>query len=372
MNHASTHLPAPHRLWGMPAAVLLCLAATIVQAEPYLAVYKGMQCAACHSHSAGGGKRNAYGNVFAQSELAEKRIGPADAEFWTGEINRWLAVGANLRGRFDVVDVSGTDATNEFRVERGTVYVEANVIPNRLSMYVDQQVAPSASQNREAYVKIRSASGRYQLTAGQFYLPYGLRLQDDTAFVRQVTGINFTNPDRGVQLGYESGPWSAQASLTNGTGGGSEIDSGKQLSGVVNYVRPRWRVGASVNVNNADAGDRQMGNLFAGLRTGPIVWLGEIDLIRDEVQGQPDVDGIAGLIEGNWLFRKGHNLKIGYDYFDPSRDIDEDHQVRYRVAWEYSPMQFIQARIGVRVYDGPPQFPAANREQVFAELHGFF
>ena len=353
-------------------AVLALLWARTSAAEPYLAVYEGLQCSACHSHSAGGGKRNTFGNVYAQNSLAADRIGGSDSELWTGALNKWLSVGANMRGSYRYVDTPNSSSDNAFDVDRATVYLESEIIPNRLSVYVDQQVAPNASQNREAYVKLKNSNGRWQLLAGQFYLPFGLRLQDDTAFVREVTGINFTNPDRGVQIGYENGDWSTQVSLTNGSGGGSETNSGKQFSGIVNYVQPRWRLGGSVNINEADTGDRQMANLFAGVRTGPIVWLAEADWINDEIPGSSDQEGLAGLFEGNWLFRKGHNLKFSYDYFDPDTDIDEDHQVRYSLVWEYSPMQFVQSRFGVRTYDGPPQIDLANRDEVFAELHGFF
>ena len=51
--------------------VLLLAAAHSASAEPYLAVQKGMHCSSCHSHPAGGGIRSTYGNVFAQSELAD-------------------------------------------------------------------------------------------------------------------------------------------------------------------------------------------------------------------------------------------------------------------------------------------------------------
>ena len=64
-----------------------------------------------------------------------------------------------------------------------------------------------------------------------------------------------------------------------------------------------------------------MQNLFGGLRTGPIAWLFEVDLIIDDAPGSESVDSVAGLAEGNWLFRKGHNLKISFDYYDPNRDI---------------------------------------------------
>ena len=210
------------------------------------------------------------------------------------------------------------------------------------------------------------------VAAGQFFLPYGLRLQDDSAFVRQVTGTNFNIADRGVQFGFESGPWSTQVSVTNGNGGASETDTGKLVSLVASYVQPGWRVGASFSNNDTDLGDRQMQNLFAGIRTGPVAWLFEIDLIADMDSGASDTDSIAGLLEANWLVRRGHNLRLSYDYFDPDDDISENHQVRYSLVREYTPAQFLQGRVGARIYDGVPQVDAQNRDEIFVELHGFF
>lgn len=353
-------------------SVFLLAAACNVQAEPYLALYKGMQCSSCHSHPAGGGLRNAYGNVFAQTELPVERVGNADAALWTGEVLEWLSVGADLRAEYQSVDTPGAESTSEFDISRGTVYLEAKIIPNRLSVYLDQQVAPGSSLNREAYIRLNSRDRRFHFAAGQFFLPFGLRLQDDTAFIREVTGVNFAIPDRGVQAGFESGPWAAQVSITNGSGGGSETDTGKQVSLVASYVRPLWRVGISANSNNADLGDRQMQGLFVGVKTGPVVWLAEADFIADDVNSGGEQDSIAGFLEANWLLRNGHNVKISYDYFDPDDDLSEDHQVRYSLVWEFTPMQFLQGRFGARLYDGIPQINRQNRDEFFAELHGFF
>lgn len=365
----------PVRLWlpvilGIAAAFLATPGSA--SAEPYFAVYKGLHCSACHSHPAGGGRRIAYGNVFARTEMPAQTLGGSGPELWTGQVMDFIAVGGNFRARYESIDVPNNDRTSEFDIVRGTVYLEATVIPNRLSIYVDQQVAPSGSLNREAYVRLNDATGKWHLAGGQFYLPYGLRLQDDTAFIRRNTGINFENPDRGVQAGYESGPWSTIVSVTNGSGGGAETDDGKQVSFIGTYVRPTWRVGASYNDNDSDAGDRQMYNVFAGLRTGPVAWLAEIDRIRDDVSPGETRDGLAGLIEANWLFRPGHNLKLTHEYFDPDEDVDEDHQVRWSLVWEYTPFQFIQGRFGIRLYDGIPQNDFDNRDEYFVELHGFF
>ena len=353
----------------LAAALMLIATGQSTRAEPYLAVHKGMQCSACHSHPAGGGKRSVYGNVFAQSELAARQLG--DSKAWTGDINKWLSIGADLRASFVHVDTPNRSGTSDSDFNRGTFYVEATLIPNRLSLYVDEQFSPDNFENREAYVRLNSKNTKWFVTAGEFYLPYGLRLQDDTAFVRQATGINFANTDRGVQGGYNSGTWSTIASITDGSGAGRD-GSGNQISLASNYVQATWRVGVSVNVNNDDAGDRTMFGFFGGLKTGPVAWLAEIDRISDDISPGVTTDSFAGLLEANWTIRGKNNLKFSYDYLDPDDSIKQDHQVRYSVVWEHSPIQFFQARLGYRLYDGIPQVDAQNRKVFFAELHGFF
>jgi hypothetical protein len=350
--------------------IILWLGAThSASAEPYFAIQKGMHCSSCHSNPAGGGLRTTYGNAFAQSELAKRRIG--DGAFWTGEVTQWLSVGGDFRASYKDVDIPNRSTTSDFDVDRGAIYLEVSIIPGRLTLYVDEKVAPDEIENREAYIRLNSMDAKWFVAAGQFFLPYGLRLQDDTSFVRLATGINFANWDRGVQGGYVSGPWSIIASATNNSGGGRS-SSGEQVNLISSYVTANWRVGASFNVNDDDAGDRTMFGFFGGLQTGPVAWLAEIDSIRDDVAPGVTANAFAGLLEANWTIFDRHNLKLSYDYLDPNNDISEDHQVRYSVVWEHSPIQFLQARAGYRLYDGIPQVDAQNRKELFIEIHGFF
>ena len=355
--------------WLLVAALLTITAGQTAQAEPYIAVQKGMQCSSCHSAPAGGGMRTAYGNVFTQSELAARQLGNGD--LWTGEVTNWLSIGGNLRASFTSIDAPNQSSTSDTGFDRGTFYLEATLIPNRLSVYVDEQFSPDDLENREAYLRLNSRDTRWFLTVGEFYLPYGLRLQDDTAFVRQATGINFANTDRGAQGGYDSGPWSVIASVTDGSGSGQD-SANQQVSVTGSYVQPTWRAGASANSFDDDLGDRTMFGLFGGLRTGPVAWLAEIDSISDDISPGVTTDAFAGLLEANWTVLEKHNLKLSYDYLDPDLDISEDHQVRYSVVWEHSPVQFFQMRVGYRLYDGIPQVDAQNRETFFIEAHGFF
>lgn len=355
--------------WLVTTLLVVMLMGTTTRAEPYLAVQKGMQCSSCHSHPAGGGKRSIYGNVFAQTELAGRRLG--DGELWTGNVKKWLSIGADLRASFADIDTPNRAGRSDTGFDRGTFYLEVSLIPGRFSIYADQQFSPDDIENREAYLRLNSRDTRWFVTAGQFYLPYGLRLQDDSALVRQATGINFANVDRGLQGGYNAGAWSTIASITDGSGAGRD-SSNTQLSVISSYVQPMWRAGVSANINNDSAGDRAMFGFFAGLKSGPVAWLAEIDGIRDDIAPGVTIDAFAGLLEANWTIRDTHNLKLSYGYLDPNNEIREDHQVRYSVIWEHSPIQFLQARVGYRLYDGVPQVDAQNRKVFFAELHGFF
>jgi len=359
---------------------LLLLAAVVLsgpicggaRAEPHFAVDQGLKCSSCHVNATGGGMRNAFGSTWGQTALPARQVDLGDGESWTGIINRYIGLGADLRASGSYTDIPHQESLSEFDVDELRLYLDLSPIPDRLSLYIDQRVAPGASTNLEAHGTVWFDERRWYLKAGQMYLPYGLRLEDDTAFIRQVPGINFDTPDKGVELGYESTHWSAQLAATNGTAGGAEVDDGKQASLRVEYVQTTWRAGASFNYNDADAGDRRMQNLFAGLRTGPVSWLAEANYIVDDGTDSGRRELWVGHLEADWRLRQGQNLKATVEYYEPDVDVDEDEQNRYSLLWEYSPMQFVQLRIGGYLYDGIPQNDLQNRWTAFVQLHAFF
>jgi hypothetical protein len=343
------------------------LASGRAAAEPYLAVESGLKCANCHVNPSGGGKRTPFGELYARNQISAQALTlRSDTKPWTGDVTKWLAVGANVRGGYDTVSIAGQPEESDFALTRATAYLDFIALPNLLSFYFDEKVAPNNVENREAYVLVTPHNGRYTIKAGQMFLPFGLRLQDDDAFVRQASGVSFRAPEDGVELGLELPKWSAQVAVTKGA---ADNGSDDRASLSAAYVLPRWRLGASYNKNPDPLGDRDMEAVFAGWRTGPIAWLAELDFVTDQSTAGSN-HTYATLIEGNWRVHKGHNLKVTYEYLDPDRARAEDQQERYSAVWEYSPVQFVQTRVGLRRYNGPS--PITNRDEAFAELHVYF
>jgi hypothetical protein len=350
-------------------AVLALLHAAPASAEPYLAVMTGYKCNVCHVNPTGGGLRNDFGITYAKVLLPAETVDSA-LDSWTGKISDRLRVGGDLRADWTRTTAPNSPSQQAFSLDQLRVYADLTLIPDRLGIYVDEQIAPDGSQNEEAYVRYGNTTDGFYVKGGQFYLPYGWRLQDQTAFVREVTGISMATPDKGVELGYEHAAWSAQFDVTNGVSNANS-GSGYQVTTQVAYTKPIWRLGIAGSTTKADAGDRHMGGLFAGLKTGPIAWLAEGDIVHDDsFPGGRTL--AAALLEGDIRIRQGHNLKLTAEFSDPDRSVRNDQQTRYSIVYEYTPLPFLQVRAGYRHYFGIPQNNQENQQLVLFELHGFF
>jgi len=365
------------------AATLLAvalLAPAASRAEPYLAVRSGAKCMACHVNPTGGGKRTEFGSIYSQTALPEAYLNPATGETmaapeaapWTGKLNDRFAVGADLRANAQATLIPHTTDRYSFDPVRAQAYLEVKPIVDRLTIYLDERVSPGAATNRETYALLRFANKSAYVKAGRMFVPFGLRVEDDTAFIRQATGTSFNSSDDGVEGGLELGPWSVNVSITNGAGGGTETNRGKQFSSLATYVQPGWRVGASASTNFNGAADRRMQSVFAGLRTGKFAWLASGVYITDDGTPTGRMKQWATLLEGNFEAARGHNLKLTYEYYDPNADLKEDQRERYSAVWEYVPFQFTQFRLGARKSNGIPQNNAQNATEVFLQWHAFF
>jgi hypothetical protein len=348
-------------------ALALLLFTGCAAAEPYIAVQQGLACGQCHFNPAGSGLRNAVGNAIAQNVLPAHHVDVA-ANAWTGEINSYIAAGGDLRA-----DASWTNtgaARSALSVEQARLYLGFSVVPERVLLYIDEQVAPDTAVNREAWAMYRFGAQRWYLRAGRMVLPYGLRLQDQQAFVRQVSGINMDTPDNALELGYRAGAWDAQFAVSNGAAGGSEGDSGKQYTAQLVRLMSRWRIGAGVNRNDSSGQRSRATSLFAGLRTGPLAWLAEADIV-DVLPGTAAEQRVAAaLLEADWRVLQGANLKFTSEWLDPDRRQGGDLRTRYSVVAEYTPVQYLQLRLGLRTQGDATQ--ARNLEQGFFQVHAYF
>ena len=352
------------------AFVMWLLVPAAASAEPYLAVQNGYKCGTCHLNPTGGGLRNDFGVLYARSLMPAQTFNGGDP-VWSGKLTEFFRIGGDLRANWARNTAPNTASQQKFSLDQMRLYADVAIIPNKLGIYIDEQVAPNAAQNLEAYVRYGNQAAGLYIKGGKFYLPFGWRLQDQTAFVREVTGISMTTPDNGVEIGWERQHWSAQLDFTNGAAN-AQSGSGHQATVQVVHIEPRWRLGAAASLTQSDAGNRQVFGVFAGIRTGPISWLGEADLVKDKgfPEGERQLASLLG--EADWAVARGHNLKLTAEYFEPDRNVNEDQQTRWSALYEFTPIPFLQLRAGYRRYRGIPQSNAQNRQLLFFELHGFF
>ncbi|MDE2251457.1 MAG: hypothetical protein KGL25_08640 [Gammaproteobacteria bacterium] len=349
-------------------AVALLLVGGCAAAEPYIAVQQGLPCGQCHFNPTGSGLRTAVGNAMAQNVLPAQHVA-IGANAWTGEINSFIAAGGDLR-----TDANWTNAgaaRTALGLEQARLYLGISAVPDRVLLYLDEQVAPDTAVSREAWAMYRFGSQRWYLRAGRMVLPYGLRLQDQQAFVRQVAGINMDTPDNALELGYRAGDWDAQFAVSNGAAGGSAADSGKQYTAQLVRLVSRWRIGLGMNRNDSSGQQSRATSLFAGARTGPVTWLAEADLVNTRPGTAAEQRIAAALLEADWRALPGANLKLTSEWLDPDRRQGGDLRARYSVVAEYTPIQYLQLRLGLRTLrDAAAQAP--DFEQGFFQVHVYF
>jgi hypothetical protein len=359
---------AARALRGACLLLATVLAATLARAEPYLAVQQGYKCSACHFNPTGGGMRSDFGSIYSATALPAHAS--ASGPGWTGRIADFLRVGADWRGSSTRSGAPHSGTQSRTGIDQLRAYLALQLFHDRAALYVDESLAPGDARAMEAYVRLGDPALGWYLKAGQFYLPFGWRLQDQSSFVREVSGISMTTPGKGAEIGYERGAWTAQLDVVHGPPGNAGA-FGRSILLHAGQVHDAWRAGLSLASVRSDAGDRHATGAWAGYRTGPVAWLGELDLVSDGGYPEGTRRLVAGIAEADWNMRRGHNLKVSAELFDPDREISHDQQARWSVVYECTPIARLQLRAGLRRNRGIPQNDFDNRHLVFIEAHAW-
>lgn len=390
------------RWWIIALCAVALSLATMAEAEPYIAVREGYKCSACHVNMTGGGMRTSFVAAHAREILHypdwfAALTRPADA--FTGEVNQYVALGADLRTSLSfIMQDKGSDGTvknnvvfrgrldeTDVSVDEAVGYLNVNLIPDWLTVYLDQRFAPSVD-TREIWGMLYLPWDAY-LKAGKMFLPYGLQIQDDTAFIRggrngsATTGFSFNVSQPAFEAGWEPGPFSISTAVSQGVVNDRDVQvtgTAYGMFGGLPVVRDIL-AGVSGSYNGGDSQTSLIG-LFAGFNLGRFTYVGEVDFRNDDF-----VDGTTGqrynvgtfmtYSEGNYLAFDWLNVKVAFDYADWSGTLPRqghDAENRFSIGLEPFLARFLQVRTFYRVGNGIESNPSHNQDIWSAEIHVFF
>ncbi|HYC53479.1 MAG TPA: hypothetical protein VEL28_00870 [Candidatus Binatia bacterium] len=398
---------------ALVAAGVVAVAAGSARAEPYMALREGFTCGDCHTNRTGGGMRNVTAEMHAAQVLRlpndGKGILPAHDTWFSPNINDFFSIGADFRltdtltfqddpdpdtGRVKNNTVFRPLEENDFELAQGTIYAHLRLIPDILSLYVDERVAPGGASNNEAFALIEKVlPWDTYIKAGRFFPGFGVRLEDDSAFVSSATGFNFSRTLNGVEIGRSALGLNWNLSVSEG---GQAFNFVSLLN--VMYMWDKFgpfhgaMLGGSFSRNEANVKsnpanprsrtlhlDNYSWALYGGFSVGDLTVVVQGDLIDGEENGGTatdpfvdDNDTWAAYVEGNYLLFDWLNFKASFDWFDPNNSDGADVQNRVSVGLEPFIDRFLQLRLFYRVYNGPEDNLNANRDTLTLEGHLFF
>jgi len=354
------------------AVTLVALAPGITRAEPVFAARTGLGCASCHMNRTGGGERTAYGAGYGAQTLPWKKLAPGHGLF-DGAIGDRVRIGLDARGGYLATFRDAGPYIGEAEFSGADLYLGVDLLKDTLLVYIDEHVAPGGASAREAFALYAFDRAGLYVKGGKFFLPFGIRLQDDEAATRRLTGFTFDTADIGAEVGMDDGAWTTALAISNGTSGGAERDNGKQYAWTGARLFASGRVGLSASTNDLPAGaHRTVAGAFGTYAVGPVVVLAEADVIRDNDGLNPERRGGAGHLEVDALAHAGLTLRA----FGGAGDLDRSDGVLRLTQWgvglDWTPLPGLQVRGIYRARNGPSSVAGARDDQATVEVHVYF
>lgn len=370
------------------AALVLLVLAGRARAEPYFMVRSGAKCNDCHTNQTGGGKRTAFAHIHAHDILHDLDLlpVPAGVKAFNGEINSYLSLGGDLRVRNTTIFGDRPNArgrvpnnrafrrsveSNATDIFEARGYLQVDLLPDLVTFYYDGDAADGVT-TREVFGLVRGfLPWDTYVKAGRLFPAFGLRVQDDEAFIRTRTGYTFQNPDEGGEIGFAPGPFFVAASVTNGSNspaGNKDVQSAINGYGVFQDVPVVRNVLAGLSFAR-QSNKRTVAGFYAGSNLWRFSYLGELDLIDDRALSSVGKrDQYAAYGELNLLLLDWLNLRGTFDFVKVSHDQD---QTRFAIGAEPFINRVLQPRIQYRINNGVPSQPTQNRAELWLELHFF-
>jgi len=352
------------RALAVTVALVSALAAvSSAVALPLYSTRQGLPCSACHFDPQGGGARREMGFLYERN-----RHEMAPEERWadilmSNKIGEALYFGTNLREQYTYVTEVGSGETgvSTFFPMQGAFYVVFAPMAN-----VTAQYNRDLRQTRDAWVMVHDLPGGLYLRAGQFRVPFGLRMDDHTGAMRAgfrdalagsfgTSGFLPYDP-RNVEAGLEVGatPFAAvpvlfSASITNG--GEAFAQEAQALTARAAYTSGRVMTGLSGyhNYRSTTRDSDWRSSAWAGIAVTPaLVLLGEGGVGESESDGGLVRRTRGFFAEADYRFSRTVLVRAKYDYVDLDQDTAGLAQERYTVESDLTFLPFVDMKLSLR------------------------
>jgi hypothetical protein len=351
----------------IPALLLLLLLLSLpAYALPRFASRTGVKCQSCHINPSGAGMRQIFGVQYGRETLPvptwSEELGLDD---FTTKLSEFISVGADFRTLFFYQQNPDTgtppqsvSGTNAFWQMQGNVDMNF-----RLARKVGIYLSKGLYSGFEIFGLLNVLPGDGYIKVGKFVPNFGTKTDDHRAYVRMYTGFSpeLGRPElTGAEVGFQPGPISITGGVYNSTDGfGSGTGNNKALLGRAEgmfKVSKDVHVGIGGNVFTKQTGADSRSTLLGGFGSfsyANLTLLGEADLIQNKVTGIR-ATGLVTFLELDYVLTPGFDLKLGYDFYDPDKDLKTGSMSKYTVGFEFFPISGVEVRPLYRIVKDEP------------------
>ena len=339
------------------------LAPRDASALPLYASRQGLPCVACHFDPQGGGARRELGFMYAKNrhDLApEERW--ADIQI-SNKIGDALYFGTNLRQQYIYAQQLGTGETgvSTFFPMQGAFYAVFAPLPQLTAQY-----NRDLRQSRDAWVMVHDLPAGLFVRAGQFRVPFGLRMDDHTGAMRAgfrdalagsfgTSGFLPYDP-REVEGGIEVGanPFSfinATTTLALTNGGEAFAQEAQALTAKVAITKGLYIGGLSGyhNYRSTTGASDWRASYYGGFTpTPPLTLLAEFGLGESET-GAGAIRRTRGFfVEADYRLDRTMLFRGKYDYIDLDYRTDGLASERFTLESDLTFLPFVDMKLSYR------------------------
>jgi hypothetical protein len=366
---------------------------------PLYATRMGLACANCHFDPNGGGPRNAFGFAFAKnrhSTDAETSGVFKDLDL-TNKVSEQLPLyfGVNQRLMMlaeDASDAKGLDRFGFYNME-SAIHVAFQPHPRLTLVYTNDGLDDGPRVTREAWGMV--GIGDCYLRAGEFRVPFGLRMDDHTVATRngfldfqggaRILPYDPRFGDEGIELGGTHGLHYGRIAFTNGVSSpiGAGSTHAQAVSAKIGYAGTSFQYGFSGYDEWNEA--RSFADRTRASRWG---WYGtahraQASLIGEVVAGTDQyasasfgasdkVNLLGWFVEADYQANRALNVRARYDRMETNRSSnqvirDDASFSRYALEGDIVPIPFAELRWTLRLID--PDQEQDNEKQAYLQLH---